>query len=305
MNEPPVTIIMRSFNEAWALKDTLPALRKQNYTNWKLIVIDSGSRDGSQELIQRFCPDHFIEIPSGTYIPGRVLNMGMTLADTELCFFLNADATPQHTEWLRELVLSLTKPRVAATFGRQVPRPDCLAPFALDYERCFGSNRSSRKWDHFFSMVSSGIRRSIWKERRFREDLTYAEDDDYTRWCRARGYTITYAENSVVMHSHNYTPAQVYARALGDAKAISQAQWTDHRSPGWLRSVLLRWSCDIARDFMYCAAHSRLNEWPHAAQIRWHQRRGDFDGHFEGAKLARNTMPHQRIAAFGSSFYQE
>ena len=46
MSDPLVSIIMRSFNEAWALRETLPALRSQDYRNWELIVIDSGSTDG-------------------------------------------------------------------------------------------------------------------------------------------------------------------------------------------------------------------------------------------------------------------
>ena len=47
-----VSLIMRSYNEAWALKETLPALAAQDFKNWELIVIDSGSTDGSQELIR-------------------------------------------------------------------------------------------------------------------------------------------------------------------------------------------------------------------------------------------------------------
>ena len=32
MSDPLVSIILRSFNEAWALRDTLPAIRAQEYT---------------------------------------------------------------------------------------------------------------------------------------------------------------------------------------------------------------------------------------------------------------------------------
>ena len=44
MTDPFVTIILRSFNEGGALRDTLPALLAQEYRDWELIVIDSGSR---------------------------------------------------------------------------------------------------------------------------------------------------------------------------------------------------------------------------------------------------------------------
>src|SRR5579859_5994175 len=62
MSDPRVSIIIRSFNEGWALSDTLRALVTQDYWNWELIVIDSGSTDGSVELIRRANPRLFIQI---------------------------------------------------------------------------------------------------------------------------------------------------------------------------------------------------------------------------------------------------
>ena len=47
MSDPLVSIIMRSFNEGWALRETLPAIAAQDYANWELLVFDSGSTDGS------------------------------------------------------------------------------------------------------------------------------------------------------------------------------------------------------------------------------------------------------------------
>src|SRR5437867_451715 len=134
MDDLFVSIIMRSYNEGWALRDTLPALQAQQYSNWELIVIDSGSTDGSVELIRRAAPRHFIQIRPGEYHPPRVLNRGMELAAADYTIFLNSDATPQGNHWLRPLVRALLDPQVAAVFGRQVPRPDCRAVYAHDYE---------------------------------------------------------------------------------------------------------------------------------------------------------------------------
>src|SRR5580658_5785603 len=148
---------MRSFNEAWALRQTLPALKAQDWQNWELIVIDSGSTDGSVDLIRRAAPRHFVQIRPQDYNPARVMNLGMKLASSNIAIFLNADATPQGTGWLRPLATALQEPRTAAAFGRQIPRPDCQAVFAHDYARCFGPKRNSAGWEHFFSMVSSGV----------------------------------------------------------------------------------------------------------------------------------------------------
>lgn len=282
MTEPLVSIIMRSFNEAWALRDTLRQVAAQDYRNWELIVIDSGSKDGSVEIIREFQPAQFVQILPVEYVPGRVMNRGMELARANYCVFLNADATPQGADWLRNLVTPLFDSQVAAVFGRQIPRPDCWAVYAHDYDRCFGPRRESVNWDHFFSMVSSGVRKDIWARRGFLEKLQYAEDYEYTNWCRQNGYRIVYCENSVVMHSHNYTPAQIYKRCFGDNRALALSWNKDPAHFNWMRTVLLGWASDVRRDLIYCARHGRLWEWPRAARIRWWQHRGLLDGFRSG-----------------------
>src|SRR5205809_4288089 len=161
MSDPLASIIMRSFNEGWALRDTLPALRAQEYSHWELIVIDSGSTDGSVEMVRAAQPRHFIQIQPHEYHPSRVMNQGMRLAQSEFGIFLNADATPQGANWLRPLVSELQNHDTAAVFGRQMVRPNCRGVFAHDYKRCFGLERESARWEHFFSMVSSGLRKDI------------------------------------------------------------------------------------------------------------------------------------------------
>ena len=287
MSAPEVSIVMRSFNEAWALRDTLAMLRKQVGPRWELIVIDSGSTDGSVEMIREFGPAHFVQIASRDYVPGRVMNHGMRLARANKVLFLNADATPANENWLAPLARALEGPTVAAVFGRQVPRPDCRAVFACDYERCFGDNRESAKWDHFFSMVSSGLRKDIWRRRGFLENLQYAEDDEYTRWAKASGYEVVYCADSIAIHSHNYTAQQAYKRAFGDAKALA-APWPGKQSDfNWPKTVLLGWVNDFRHDVEFCLKRGCFGELPHAAAIRWNQRRGRLDGFREGWKTYR------------------
>jgi rhamnosyltransferase len=286
---PRASIILRSYNEAWALRDTLPALRAQRFTDWDLIVIDSGSTDGSVDLINQMKPAHFIQIQPHEYNPSRVMNLGMRLAESEVGIFLNADATPQGVDWLQPLVNALQDPKTAAVFGRQIPRPDCQAVFACDYDRCFGPERESASWSHFFSMVSSGLRKDVWSRRGFLESLQYAEDDEYTRWCRSNGYAVKYCPESVVMHSHNYSPEQAYKRSFGDARALA-ASWPGERADfNWFRTLFLGWLNDVRHDLRYCARNGRAAELAHAAKIRWQQRRGTLEGFQAGWKTYRGV----------------
>jgi rhamnosyltransferase len=296
MSDPSVSIILRSFNEAWALRETLPALAAQNYKPWELIVIDSGSTDGSVDLLRQFQPRHLIQIPHSEYNPSRVMNQGMELASSNFGIFLNADATPQGPDWLSPLANALLDPKVAAVFGRQIPRPDCHAVFAHDYERCFGPDRESATWDHFFSMASSGIRKDIWAKRGFNERMQYSEDDEYTRWCRAQGYRIAYVPESVVMHSHNYTAAQAWKRSFGEGRARA-AVWENRiANSTWGRNVFLGWMNDARRDLLFCTRTRRLREWPHALRIRWQQRSGALAGFRSGWTAYRQPQNDSAIS---------
>lgn len=289
MSNPLVSIILRSFNEDWALCETLPMLQAQEYGNFELIVIDSGSTDGSVELIHAAHPRHFIQIQPHEYNPARVMNHGMELARSEFGIFLNADATPQDAHWLRPLVETLFDPQVAAVFGRQIPRWDCQAVFAHDYERCFGPKRESAKWDHFFSMASSGIRKDIWAKHGFDERMQYSEDDEWTRWARAQGCKIIYAPESVVLHSHNYTPAQAWKRSFGEARALA-AVWPGKPTDfNWPRTVFCGWLNDARRDLIFCLRRRRLAEWPHALHIRWQQRCAKLAGFKSGWQSYRGN----------------
>ncbi len=286
MPDIPISIVLRSYNEAWALRDTLAALKTQSHRQWELIVFDSGSTDGSVELIRAAAPAHFVQLEPHDYRPGRVINQGMRLSRHDRVVFLNADATPQGSGWLAPLAAALADPQVAAVFGCQIPRPDCREPFARDYERCFGPKRESVHWEHFFSMVSSGLRRDVWARRGFSETMQYSEDDEYTRWCRTAGFRLAYVPESVVMHSHNYTPRQAFQRSFGEAWALAGV-WTGSRDGFTPRRALSGWVRDLVGDLLHAGRRGRLAQWPAAVRIRAQQRLGRLQGFRAGWQMHR------------------
>ena len=212
----------------------------------------------------------------------------MEISGRSRVIFLNADAPPQSPDWLGPLVEGLSNPKTAAVFGRQIPRPGCEAAFARDYDRCFGPRRESDRWDHFFSMVSSGLCVcDVWALRGFRESMQYSEDDEYTRWCRSKGYEIRYIPESVVMHSHNYTPRQAYKRAFGEGWALAGV-WTGRPTDiNAIRTVVFGSFREAFRDLLFCARKRRIKEWPRSLPVRWQQRMGRLHGFKAGWQMHR------------------
>lgn len=279
-----ITLVMRSYNEAWALGDTLKGVYSQDYSGTiELIVIDSGSTDGSHDIIRSYEPKEFIVLEPGTYVPGKVLNQGLKLASHEWVVFLNSDATPANAQWLSSLLKCATEaPKCGTAFSRQIPRANCQAVFANDYNRCFGPNRESINWDHFFSMVSCVVNKPIWEKYPIHEDLQYAEDDEWSRRLKKAGYDICFSLDSVVIHSHNYTAAEAYERAKGDAIAVAHAGNVSNVNRRWLRHVFLPAIKDTLRDFKYCCSQGKLSQLPHAFSVRYQQRLGNMHGYKEG-----------------------
>lgn len=253
----PVSIVLRSRNDMPLVRGTLAALSRQTRP-FELIVLDNASTDGTREEAQKYAT-RLIDVPEGAYVPGRVLNQGMRESSSELVVFLNSDCTPQHDDWLDRLLAGFDRPETAAVFGRQVPRPDCQALFAKDTEDTYGDGSRQKYWKHCFSMASSAIRREVWNRFPFREDIQYSEDIDWTWRMRQEGFTIRYVPDSVVMHSHNYTPAQWYRRQFGEGRADAQIfEWTRWER-FWFRYSLLPLVRQLVSDARHAVRTGKLS----------------------------------------------
>ena len=280
-----VSLVMRSFNEGWAIGDTLRMVREQDYQGTiELIVIDSGSTDGSIDIIRSFNPAQLVQIQSSEYVPGKVLNDGLSRSENEWVVFLNADDTPRDKSWLKELLRVAASALVPGTaFSRQVPRQNCTGVHAHDYDRCFGPDRESRNWPHFFSMVSCVVHRPTWEKMPFREDLQYAEDHEWSLRLKAAGCAVDYAESSIAIHSHNYTTKQSFKRAYGDSKASAATAKSRHEAT-LIHTVLFGWMKDVLRDYKWFSKNGIRKQIFHAASIRAGQRIGRYRGFHCGWK---------------------
>ena len=54
MKQPLVSVILPTYNRAWALKTAIDSVLFQNYPNIELIVIDDGSRDNTRKLLKDY-----------------------------------------------------------------------------------------------------------------------------------------------------------------------------------------------------------------------------------------------------------
>lgn len=276
----PISIILRARNDMPLIKETIEALASQK-TEFRLFAFDNNSTDGTREEIEKIAYQ-IVDVPEGTYVPGKVLNQGMELADSEKVVFLNSDCTPQNENWLSELIQGFDHKNCAAVFGRQMPRGDCLPIFFKDTEDTFGNGEKQKYWKHCFSMASSAVSKEVWEKHPFREDIQYSEDIDWTWRMRQLGFTIKYVPNSMVTHSHNYSPGQFYKRQFGEGKADAQIfTWTKWEG-FWLRYSLMPFVRQVISDLKYGLKKRELTICYQSPIYRMAQMLGRRKGFLEG-----------------------
>jgi rhamnosyltransferase len=218
----PISVVMRSYNDAALLPRTLAALDAQEGVEIDLIVMESASTDNSVALFEQHGFAEMHHIAPGAYTSSLVLNRGVFLAQHELVAFVNSDAVLTDPRSLRRLVDALMDDeQVAGVFGRQVVRPDADVMTRLDYFTAFEHREWMGNMESSMSLVVSMLRKSVWQEIPFDERLTYAEDAVWTQAVQQAGYRTQYVKDAVAEHSHDYTWKERYRRSYGDAAAMA------------------------------------------------------------------------------------
>lgn len=301
-----IDIVMRARNDMPLVRETLARLAEQTLP-YRLIAFDNGSTDGTREALASAAAV-IRDVPSGDYVPGRILNEGARLSEGEIIVYLNSDCTPQDSRWLEELVAPFEDSEVAAVFGRQIPRPGCAPLYALDTENTYGDGARQAAWRHCFSMASSAVRRSVWEAMPFSETLGYSEDIDWSWRIRMANHAVQYAPKSIVAHSHNYSWSAYYRRQYGEGKAEAAIfQWSDWQR-SWLRYSLLPYGRQVVRDVRYCLAHGHFGSAVYSPALRLAQllgRRAGFQAGMERRAVSCAAQEYEGAMIYAPSASSE
>lgn len=218
------------------LGDCLAAVCAQETAEpFEVLVIDSGSTDGTVERVRAEPRARLTQIPASDFQHGRTRNLAMASTTAELVAFLTQDAVPASRGWLAAFEgFMQAHPEVAGAFGHQVPHLDADPLEAWEVASHFESFRSGpvtfraplegqplapheRARTHFFSNVNSCIRRSAWQRVPFPE-IAFGEDQAWAHAAQAAGMATGYAADAVVRHSHYYGALALFGRRYDEAR---------------------------------------------------------------------------------------
>ena len=195
---PSASVIVRARDSRAELQTLLPLLRRQTVSA-ELIVVDSGSRDGSLEVAARLA-DRVLQLEPGTYSPGRALNRGALEATGDVVFALSSHCRPRSDDWIERSLTHYERPDVAATNGS--PKGPDDQSFEVVFYQDAAHARAHPQWG--FSNHASSWRQSAWRENHFDEEVTTAEDRLWAIEITGRGWVIAFDPGLWVQMSHRW-----------------------------------------------------------------------------------------------------
>lgn len=254
-----VGIVMRSKNEMPYARTALEELSKQSYRNYELYAVDSGSTDGTLQVLRKYCkPENVKEIAPEDYVPGKVLNEMIAACPQPIIAFLNADAIPLSSDWLEKLVEPLLKDEADATMSRQEPRDDARFIVKYDYKRAYDPKNIKGDNADFFSAVACAFKRELWERHEFRTH-GYAEDVAWTSVCRRDGARYRLVLDSAVEHSHNYKLSALHRKKFRHGATFAEI----YGQRANLALSCYRCLRELVRDVLYAILKFRLDTIPY------------------------------------------
>lgn len=200
MTDHDVSVVIRTRNEETWIRHCLAMVFAQEGVSFEVVIIDNQSTDRTLDLVQEFPVSSTITIEE--YSPGLALNMGAAHATAPYVAFLSAHCVPTDPKWLATLLGGFEDPTIAGVYGRQLPLPFTHPLDKNDLWMSFGEERRIQRKDWFFHNANSMVRRSVWTNTPFDENLSNIEDRDWAKKVLKRGFGLIYEPDAAVYH-HN------------------------------------------------------------------------------------------------------
>ena len=121
---PAVSVIVCAHNEYDNLQDYLSILLEQDYPCYEVIVVDDGSEDGSDLLLERWSRQYgnlyHTFVPRGARVLSNkklALTIGIKAAHYDYLLLTDADCRPESKHWIREMMKGFSNEQTELVLG--------------------------------------------------------------------------------------------------------------------------------------------------------------------------------------------
>ena len=197
-----VSFVIRTKDEARWIGKVLKNLQRQTFRNFEIIIVDSGSTDGTLGIIEKF-PVKLIQIKPANFNFSYALNLGINEAQGKFICIISGHSLPVSPTWLEDGLKNFKDKKVAGISGYYSSFP--IAYFSEKLGRLFFAPYQKKKLESnpWMTNTNAIICKNLWKKYPFDEKLNEGcEDYDWACEMLARGYNVVKDPKFSVFHSH-------------------------------------------------------------------------------------------------------
>ena len=218
-----VSVIIRSKNEEKWIEQCLFSIKNQNYSDHEIIIVDNDSTDNTLKIASKYNCKIF-KIRGTQFNYSRALNLGIEKSRGKLIAIISAHCIPINERWLSYMTHHFIDEKVSAVYGKQEPLPDSSPIDKRDLWFTFGQDRKSQIKDCFFHNANSMIRKDLWLQKKFNENINSLEDQEWAKYMLKKNKKIIYEPNAVVFHFHGIHQNNNQERLIRNVKVIEFIQ---------------------------------------------------------------------------------
>ena len=227
-----ISIIIPTYNGGQIFSKCLEMIRQQDYGGQvQLIIVDSGSTDGTTELAEK-AGAVVRRIEKREFHHAGTRNAALPLAKCDKVIFMVQDAVPCSNIWLSDLEEALSENDVVAAYTDQIPHDDATPYARFEIEsisrargeepvvQYFDSPESFKEMPYEEAYRAIGLdnvcaiyRKELLINTPFPE-VDFAEDMAWALKNMLLGHKVMYNPRIKVKHSHNRSPEYAFNRQV-------------------------------------------------------------------------------------------
>ena len=219
-----VTIIIPNYNGKHFMEPCLKSLAEQTCKDFKILVVDNASTDGSVKYMKEEYPEIETLVLEKNYGFSKAVNVGIRHADTPYVLLLNNDTTVE-PHFVLEMIRAIERSRYIFSVSSkmiQMYHPELIDSAGdlytvIGWGICRGAGRSITNYTEDCEIFSACAGAAIYRRELFKKigyfdenHFAYLEDIDVGYRAKIYGYKNVYCPSALVYHVGSGTSGSKY-----------------------------------------------------------------------------------------------